>query len=174
MIDLMSQLSYVASQKTFGSTGDKSNQIVVLYSTRDRSLHEWAAKTFDNLLSDIDTSLKDLDELAGASRIRIVLACTAKKEEAQPKRQQLDDTLDLDEDFSLREFLEHLPEKDMEANATKLQTHNSGSIEVRSSRLDYKLEIPEHSFVFCQGSSDYKKVVAGGCRGKDGMRLYFD
>jgi len=174
MIDL---LSSETSREAFDLRSDKLQQIILLYSTRDRALYEWVTGVMDNLLGAVDMKFKDIDK----RKIRILLACTADK--SKETSVVLDRTFELGDDLSLhdyqgqgmecdREELSSSKEEDMEANLK--QSHLSGSIELHSKRLNYTREIPCGSYVFCQGSAGFKAVVAAGCRGKKGTCLYLD
>lgn len=175
MIDLLSQLSDESSQGVFDLGHEKLKQVILLYSTRDPALYEWVVNAMDNLLSQVDARFKTIEKPV----LRIILACTANK-----KAIVLDGTFELEDVFSLHDYhgqsesckdcAQEDVGSDEDLEATAMQKHSSGMIELHSKRLDYRREIPDGSHVFCQGSSEFKTVVALGCRGKRGVHLYLD
>jgi hypothetical protein len=165
MIDLMSQLSCATNEDSFHLGSDKLKQVILLYSTRDRDLYNWVVNVIDNLLGDVDMRFKDIDR----PKIRILLACTSLGIKTSL---ELDRTFELGEDFSRESIFSDEEEKDMKVNIK--QNHLTGSIELISKRIDYSREIPDESYVFCQGSAGFNAVVAEGCHEKKGVRLFLD
>eukprot|EP01083_Nonionella_stella_P050417 134114_1 len=136
-------------------------QIILLYSTRDVSLFRWVVDALANLLTTIDKKYNTIDR----PKIRASLGCTAKSKKKASLL--LDRTFELGDDLDSTgmEGSVSSEEKDLEVN-TK-QKYSSGVMELCYKRLDYKREIPAHSYVFGQGSEAFKSVVAAGCRGKE-------
>lgn len=175
-IDLMSKAS---SQEVFDIENNKLQQVILLYSTRDEKLFKWVVNSMDHLLGLIDERSKNIE----MPKIRVLLACTADARVNTSKSSviTLDRTFELGEDFSLHGYPNESNDcsrgnldRGREEMESPKRLYSSGIIELHSKRLDYRQVIPSQSCVFCQGSKGFKEVVAAGCRGRKGVRLYLD
>jgi len=139
--------------------------IVILYSTRDEALHDWAFRAMSKVLMlGSERSMQN-----GNIGIKVLLALTGRTDSCDLETTM--HTVRMERETSFDGTMNSISTCVCDGNPTPQKPR---MIEVLKDRIDYTREIQDHSVVFCQGSTATKEFVRKACLSKDEVKLHMD